>query len=140
MNHKITQTELVEMFGVSIPMRAAVLLWDNPAKLSIVDLRVELRKMAIPQTHLSDGWQDIASAPATTDHMRPILANWRGRGVQQTYWDVDDDFRDRPKGWRSPESGWRCDGDQCIPVNQEDVTHWMPRPAPPLTNDKGAGA
>lgn len=79
------------------------------------------------------GWEPIETAPNNTDHMRPILAFWKHRGVQQTYWDVDEEYSDRPKGWRSPECGWRCDGDRCIPVNQEDVTHWRPLPARPAS-------
>lgn len=27
--------------------------------------------------------------------------------------------------------GWMCDGDQVIPINQSDCTHWMPLPSPP---------
>lgn len=76
------------------------------------------------------GWQDIASAPPA-DHMNTILIAWKSRGVCESYWDVDDDFADRPMGWRSPECGWRSPGDQCIPVDQENCTHWMPLPAPP---------
>lgn len=79
------------------------------------------------------GWEPIETVPNNTDHMRPILVFWKSRGVQQTYWDVDEDFQNRPKGWRSPECGWRCDGDQCIPVNQDDATHWMRFPAPPAS-------
>jgi hypothetical protein len=88
-----------------------------------------------PDRPCQSEWRDIGSAPNNTDHMRPILAYWTGRGVQQTYWDVDEDFADRPPSWRSPECGWRCDGDQCIPVNQDDVTHWMPLPEAPSLPD-----
>lgn len=84
-----------------------------------------------------EGWEPIETVPNNTDHMRPILVFWKSRGVQQTYWDVDEDFQNRPKGWRSPECGWRCDGDHCIPVNQDDATHWMRFPAPPASQTKG---
>ena len=76
-------------------------------------------------------WEPIETAPGNTHHMNHILVFWKTRGWQQTYWDVDEEFSQRPKGWRSPECGWRCDGDQCIPVDQETATHWMFGPAPP---------
>jgi hypothetical protein len=32
--------------------------------------------------------------------------------------------------------GFMCDGDLCIPTNQDDCTHWMPLPPPPVTLNK----
>lgn len=68
----------------------------------------------------------IESAP--TDGTKMLL-RWRtvpyllsGRYV------VDDEWTLRPKDWLAPEEGWRNDGDQCIPRNQSDCTHWMPLP------------
>jgi len=86
----------------------------------------------LPDDVSEDAWQPIETCETWRfDFQRPMLANWKSRGVCETYWDEDDDFDSRPKGWRSPRYGWRSPGDQCIPVNQDDVTHWQPLPAPP---------
>lgn len=79
----------------------------------------------------------IETAPNATSHMNKVLLFWRTRGWDTGWWDVDEAFADRPKSWRSPECGWRCDGDQCIPVDQDAVTHWMPLPAHPVTEGEG---
>jgi hypothetical protein len=77
-------------------------------------------------------WQPIDTCSTWKhDHMHTMLAYWTSRGVCETYWDEDDDYDQRPKGWVSPREGWRAPGDQCIPVNQDSVTHWQPMPAKP---------
>lgn len=89
-----------------------------------------------PQSSLSAqvqdvaGWQDISTAP-NTNHMRQILLAWKHRPVSTGWWDVDEDYSSRPKAWKSPEEGWRADGDACIPVKSGWPTHWMQPPAPP---------
>ncbi len=74
-------------------------------------------------------WQPIATAPM--DERKPLLLMWTGRGTSSGYWDFDDEFATRPKGWVSPECGWRGHQDMCIPRDQENCTHWMPLPAAP---------
>lgn len=69
--------------------------------------------------------------PWKTDHMRPVLVYWTSRGWCETYYDIDDEWDERPKGWVSPQEGWRSQGDQCIPVNQKAATHWQPMPPVP---------
>lgn len=74
-------------------------------------------------------WRAIESAPRDgTD----ILLHWRGH-VRPSIgrWTLDDE--DHPNWAHDPErEGWACEGDQCIPTNQEDCAHWMPLPGLPL--------
>jgi len=77
----------------------------------------------------------ISEAPSTTHHMNPILVYWRNVGWRESYWDYDEEFNDRPKGWPSPEQGWRSSGDACIPSNQDDATHFALMPAVPAKGD-----
>ena len=105
---------------------------------------------ALASTHIPDVDAHLATlSPSDRDmreistcdtwryhHMNTMLAYWSSRGWCETYWDEDDDFDDRPKGWVSPKSGWRGVGDMCIPVDQINVTHWMPMPAPPSQTGK----
>lgn len=73
-------------------------------------------------------WQPIETAPMN----RRILLWWRTcREPHIGQWDIDEEYDQRPKSWKSPEEGWRNCGDQCIPRNQSDCTHWMPLPSPP---------
>jgi hypothetical protein len=89
-----------------------------------------------------DQWRPIETAPHT-DHMRTVMVYWKCLGhARESYYDVDEEYEDRPKGWVSPAEGWRGVGDQCIPTNQHDATHWQPRPAPPIASgllSKGEG-
>lgn len=74
-------------------------------------------------------WQPIETAP--TGGTR-ILLWWRSCIYPSIgSYELDEQFNSRPRGWRAPEEGWRNIGDQCIPRNQEDCTHWMPLPKPP---------
>lgn len=87
-------------------------------------------------TALSNGWMPIETCEQWRhDFQHTMLAYWASRGVCETYWDVDEDFDALPKWWPSPREGWRAPGDQCIPVNQDSVTHWMP--LPPAPEQKG---
>lgn len=73
-------------------------------------------------------WRTIDSAPTN----KRILLWWRTcKEPSVGYFDVDDLFDTRPPNWRSPECGWRSEGDRCIPINQNDCTHWMPLPPVP---------
>lgn len=74
-------------------------------------------------------WQPIETAPKNGQR---VLLWWRTcKEAVRGRFSFDEEFDDRPETWPSPEFGWRCDGDQCIPRNQEDCTHWMPLPPPP---------
>lgn len=72
-------------------------------------------------------WLPIETAPATS-YTSQILLAWRHRPVSTGWWDFDESYHERPKGWKSPEEGWRSDGDRCIPVASGWPTHWMPLP------------
>lgn len=74
-------------------------------------------------------WQPIETAQRVV--REPVLLMWSSRGPSSGYWDLDEEFESRPKGWVSPEFGWRGHQDMCIPRDQEHCTHWMPLPAPP---------
>ena len=76
----------------------------------------------------AEGWRPIETAPK--DGSR-VLLWWCTRGASVGHFEYDDMFSERPSRWVSPEFGWRSDGDQCIPVNQEHCTRWMPLPAAP---------
>ncbi len=65
----------------------------------------------------SAAWRPIASAPKG----KAVLLSWKHcKDPSVGRWEHD--------GIRE---GWRCDGDQCVPKNQADCTHWMPLPLPP---------
>jgi hypothetical protein len=106
--------------------------WHNLEEVSRFELF--LAALSLP----ADGWRTIDTCEAWRfDHMNTMLANWISRGVCETYWDEDEAFDTRPVGWPSPRCGWRSPGDQCIPVNQSDVTHWRPLPTPPISPEPG---
>lgn len=74
-------------------------------------------------------WQPIETAPKDG---RPVLLWWRGcTHASIGQFEADEYYDERPPKWRCPEEGWRCEGDECIPVNQRDCTHWMPLPEAP---------
>lgn len=76
----------------------------------------------------------IETAMATSN---PVLLYWRGAGWVRGRYVVDDRWDFRPRGWLSPYQGWRNDGDDVIPRNQEDCTHWQPLPAAPIEQATG---
>lgn len=60
-------------------------------------------------------WRDIKTAPNHGE----ILLWWKYAGVGVG-------------SWNDEGNGWRCEGDECVPKNQSDCTHWMPMPPAPL--------
>jgi len=79
-------------------------------------------------TAAQGAWRSMSSAPTS----RPIILLWRtAPWPLRGEWSIDEEFDTRSKGWVSPESGWRNDGDQCIPRNQEDCIGWQELPAAP---------
>lgn len=88
--------------------------------------------MPRPTPAQEQGWRPIETCDTWRfDHMTPMIAYWPTRGPRETYFDVDEDFHRRPKGWPSPSEGWRSPGDQCIPVASCQPTHWREFPAAP---------
>lgn len=80
----------------------------------------------LTQMLTAHGWRPMTTAPTS----RPIILLWRtAPWPLRGEWSIDEEFDTRPKGWVSPESGWRNDGDQCIPRNQEDCIGWQELPA-----------
>jgi len=108
-------------------------LADTRADLeAFTDIIAALSLPITQRDEQGDRWQGIATCDKWRyDFQRPMLAYWTSRGVCETYWHVDEGFDDHPSWWTSPREGWRAPGDQCIPVNQDSVTHWQPMPAPP---------
>lgn len=99
----------------------------DPTELGAFDLARVCLEAAAP--FIVPQWRPIETAP---DDGTRILMWWRGCSSPSVgAWEVDDGFDDHPDGWVSPSEGFRSDGDQCIPINQEDCTHWMPLPLPP---------
>jgi hypothetical protein len=43
---KITQQEMIEMFGETMPLEAATLVWEAPDGMTVGDVRKKLRKIA----------------------------------------------------------------------------------------------
>jgi len=71
-------------------------------------------------------WQPIQTAPKSG---KAILLWWSCcKDPAVGRW--EDDGR---------KEGWRCDGDQCVPKNQNFCTHWMPLPEPPNAEITDAG-
>lgn len=58
-DEKITQEELVELFGESIPMEAVQVLFDAPDEWTIGMVRAEVRRIA----------QNVSNPPA--NHSKP---------------------------------------------------------------------
>lgn len=73
---------------------------------------------------LSTTWQPIATAPSSGR----IRLWWRGAGECIGQFTVDEDWTPQS---RTPREGFMCEGDQAIPRNQEDCTHWMLLGDPP---------
>lgn len=68
-------------------------------------------------------WQPIEIAPKCI----PILLWWSCCKYPAVGKWEDDGKRE----------GWRCDGDECVPKNQQHCTHWMKLPKPPPTCSPG---
>ena len=66
-------------------------------------------------------WQPIETAPMLG---KPLLLYWTHAGCMRGR------FLNDERG-----NGWMCDGDQVMPINQQDCTHWMPLPKPPATQE-----
>jgi len=73
------------------------------------------RDAATEPVGLGNGWLMIDSAPKSG---KPALLWWRRCTHPAVGRWVDDEAG----------VGWVCDGDQCMPANQDDCTHWMPLP------------
>lgn len=43
---RITQAEMVALFGETMPIEAVTLLWDSPGTKTIGEIRAELRELA----------------------------------------------------------------------------------------------
>lgn len=54
----------------------------------------------------------------TAPFEKPLLLWWKHAGWMRGRFVVED----------SGKAGWRCDGDQVMPRNQADCTHWLPLP------------
>jgi hypothetical protein len=95
------------------------------------DIAGAIRALAVsPQT----GWQPIETAPKDGK----ILLAWRTcRTASVGCWSYDEAYESRKWGHKAVKEGWRSEGDQCIPVNQSDCTHWQPVPALPRADGGG---
>ena len=88
--------------------------------VNIGDLAAAIQ--AASQSKDAGGWQKIESAPR--DGTRVLLWWTTCRDVHAGKYTYDED---------SPyqKEGFRCDGDECIPRNQQDCIKWQPLPAAP---------
>lgn len=73
---------------------------------------------------LSTTWQPISTAPTSGT----IRLWWRNAGECTGHFAIDEEWK---PGLATPREGWKCDGDEAIPRNQEDCTHWMLQSQPP---------
>lgn len=71
-------------------------------------------------------WMPIETAPTSGAE---ILLWWRNAGACTGGFRIDEDW-DPSKP--TPEAGWAGEGDDGIPCNQEDCTHWMLLPDAPF--------
>ena len=77
------------------------------------------------------GWRSIETAPKSGELIllwwktcdKPAIGWWE----YNEFWDDDD----VPPEQKTVPEGWRNEGDQLIPRNQSDCTHWMELPKPP---------
>lgn len=77
-----------------------------------------IEKLATLRTK-AEVWRPISEAPVDG---RKLLLWWRLCKEPVTGCFCEDD---------DGRYGWRGDGDMCIPINQEDCTHFAPLPEPP---------
>lgn len=63
-------------------------------------------------------WQPIATAPRDGT---PILTFWKHSGSCVCEYDHSE----------GGAEGFRSEADDCIPINQDACTHWVPLPAAP---------
>ena len=73
---------------------------------------------------LSTNWQPISTAP----NSGTIRLWWRNAGECTGHFAVDVDWL---PGKGTPREGWKGEADECIPLNQDDCTHWMLQSLPP---------
>lgn len=75
-------------------------------------------------------WQPIETAPRNGDRIL-LAANVHspaGPRLQTGYYSIDP-YVHISGEVIGAEEGFQCDGDQCIPTNQDCFTHWAPIPA-----------
>jgi len=87
---------------------------------------------ASPPAPLPEGWRDIASAPRDGTKLRVLYAD--GTEEDGVYWQEQGRccILGPRAGAYSP--GWTSTAAGHLPV--DDVTHWMPLPAPPSAKDE----
>lgn len=81
----------------------------------------------------------LAAAPCSAAAWQPIQTAPKSGEAVLLWWSC---CKDPAVGrWEDDciREGWRCDGDQCVPKNQHNCTHWMPLPEPPNDELKNAG-
>lgn len=91
----------------------------NATRLSTLN-----EEVAAHLQELSTKWQPISTAPTSGT----IRLWWRNAGEGAGSFAVDEEWT---PGSPSPRDGWKCEGDDAIPRNQEDCTHWMLQSLPP---------
>lgn len=72
-------------------------------------------------------WQSIDTAPIDGTK---VLLWWRSCKEPSIGWYADPSNLFRSY-YHFAQEGWICEGDEVIPKNQQDCTHWMPLPEPP---------
>jgi len=76
------------------------------------------RAREIQEIEQAREWMPIRSAPMSGE---PVLLWWqRCKHPTVGRWIEDE-----------TGTGWMCEGDACMPKNQNDCTHWMPLPSGP---------
>lgn len=80
-------------------------------------------------------WQPIETAPKTGK--RILLAAYMGGGhIRVSSGEYSTDPYRNDDEIIGAEEGFKGDGDECIPSNQECFTHWMPLPEPPVSKQE----
>lgn len=114
MSNDQLQSIMALVRGYGIAMLSRDTREANADRLKAIEVAI---REAIAAPGVAQGWKPITTAPMFGE---PVLLWWRFAGAMRGRF-VNDQSGD----------GWMCDGDQILPINQADCTHWMPLPAAP---------
>ena len=98
--------------------RLAEIAWDNGAFKALESASAEAVTLKRLRAFDATAWQPIATAPRD------------GRAIL-LWWDCCKDPSVGRWQYDGVTEGFRCDGDECVPKNQRNCTHWQPLPEPP---------
>ena len=104
--------------------------------LAEIDAAARMEWIAATDSKPSAGQKVIASYVNSSGKRRTVIARWVAAKTEESnensdigeYDEATDAYYD-PEGWYECIDNW--DDFTAIVINEGEVTHWMPRPAPP---------